>query len=55
MDESVSRRAGSTPDGAGHHRTIVIIMAVAALVLMAVAWLVTAPAAGALAACGAVF
>ena len=55
MDESVSRRAGSTPDGAGHHRTIVIIMAVAALVLMAAVWLLTAPAAGALAACGAVF
>ena len=49
MDESVSRSAERTADKAERHRTMVIILAVAALVLMAAAWLLAAPAAGALA------
>ena len=54
MDESVGRRAARTPEEAGRHRTMVIILAVAALVLMTAAWLLAAPAAGALAACVAI-
>ena len=55
VDESVSRSAGRTADEAGRHRTMVIVLAVAALVLMAAAWLLAAPAAGALVAYGAFF
>lgn len=55
MDESMRRDPGGTAAETGRHRTMVIVVAVAALVLLAAAWLVAAPAAGALTACGASF
>ncbi len=54
MDESLRHGPGQPAGPAGHHRATVIIVALLALALIAAVWLLAAPAAGALVACGAV-
>lgn len=55
MDQTADRGSERTAGETGRHRTMVVVLALVVLVLMAVAWLVAAPAAGALTIAGALF
>jgi len=51
VDESLHRGRHDTAAEAGQRRKMVFVLAVIALVALAAAWLLAAPAAGALSAC----